>query len=149
MRKIIVGGAAASLVIGTAMAGAAVAGGNGAQKGGLSVVQGSQSNCQAGTSGNGWAILNGPGQPKNIKFINGEVHLVDPTAPNQTFEIYIGSGSGGGSNCMMTPYTLTTNEDGIGNGHISKATGFPAGEYYVALFQGTNEKYASSPVTIN
>ena len=149
MRKIITGGMALALGVSTAVAGGAFAGSNGAQKAGLSSTSGDQSNCQAGSSGNGWAILNGPGQPGTIKFLNGEVHLVDPTAPNQTFQIYIGSGSGGGMNCMMTTDTLTTNDQGIGNGHISNATGFPAGQYYVALFQANNEKYASAPVFVN
>jgi len=149
VRKIITGGIALTLGVSTAVAGGAFAGSNGAQKAGLSTTSGDQSNCNAGTSGQGWAILNGPGQPANIKFLNGEVHLVDPAAAGQTFQIYIGSGSGGGANCMMTMDTLTANAQGIGNGHIDNATGFPAGQYYVALFQGNAEKYASAPVTIN
>ena len=149
MRKVILGGIAVSASLGMVLASGAFAGGNGAQKAGLSATDGDQSNCDAGTAGNGWAILNGPGQPGAIKFLNGEIHLVDSAAPNQTFDIYIGSGSGGGSKCMMTMDTLTTNSQGIGNGHISNAMGFPAGQYYVALFQGTDERYASAPVTVN
>ena len=148
MRKIITGGIAVTLGLSTAVAGGAFAGGNGAQKAGLAPASGSATQCSSGSSGDGWAILNGPGQPGAIKFLNGEVHLVDPSAPNQTFEIYIGSGGGGGG-CTPTMDTLTTNDQGIGNGHISNATGFSAGQYFVALFQGTDEKYASAPVTVN
>jgi hypothetical protein len=148
VRKIIVGGIALAVGLSTALASGAFAGGNGAQKAGLSATSGGQSNCNSGSSGNGWAILNGPGKPGAIKFINGEVHLVDPAAPNQTFDIYIGNGNGGGMDCMMTMDTLTTNAQGIGNGHISNAAGM-GGQHFVALFQGTDEKYASAPVIIN
>lgn len=155
MRKIIIGGIAAATGIAIGLAPFASAGtpeGQGAQKSGLQVASGdAMQNCNQGSGASaGWAILNGPGQPNMIKFINGEVHLVDPSAPSETFDIYLGQTTSNGSMCTMTTDTVSTNAQGIGNGHIDNATGFSAGTYWVVLTQhmSTAEKYASTAVPI-
>ena len=153
LRKIVVGGIAAAMgaTVGLApWASASNPNSNGAQKAGLHVqTQDGSGNCQSGGAGSvGWAIVNGPGQPGAIKFINGEIHLVDPSAPNQTFDIWLGTSSGGNNACTMTMDTLTTNAQGIGNGHLSNVPGM-AGDHFVALYQGATQKYASDQVPIN
>ena len=159
MRKIVIGGIATVLGASVMLATGAFAGSpnnNGAQKATLhNQTQASNGNCQSGGAGDvGWAIVNGPGQPGAIKFINGEVHLVDPTAPNETFQIWLGSNTGNGDMCTMTTDTVTTNAEGIGNGHLSNDAG-TAGMHFVALYTDPMdgsmpmEKYASDEVTIN
>lgn len=149
MRKVITGGIAVTLGVSTALAAGAFAGGNGAQMSGLSPTSDNgPTNCQEndGTNTNGWTILNAPGQPTAVKFLNGEVHLIG-AAPSTTYQIDIAND--GSSSCMPTMDTVKTNANGIGNGHIDIPTG-TAGSYYIALFDSTNmnEQYASGPLTV-
>ena len=153
MRKIVVGGAAAAMGLAVALAPWASAGNpnsNGAQKSTLGIASGDAAqDCDQSAGGNGFAILNGPGQPGMIKFLNGEVHLVGGAdAANQTFDIWIGNDSNG---CVKTGDTVSTNGQGIGNGHIHNALGFPAGTYWVVLTDSmsTAERFASTAVPIN
>jgi hypothetical protein len=140
-------GLAAALVATLALAlTTAIAGtpdGQGAQKSSLGPASGDPSNCQSSSGSNGWAILNSPGRVGAVKFTNGEVHLVGGGA-NQTYDIYLGNGS----TCMMTMSVLTTNGRGIGNGHINVTPGLQGSGNYVALFQGSDERFASGPVNL-
>ena len=150
MRKIVVGGIGLVLGASTVLASGAFAGGNGAQKSTLGAASGNAAqDCDQSSGSNGFAILNGPGKPGNIKFLNGEVHVVGGTdAANQTFDIWIGNDSNG---CVMTTDTVSTNGQGIGNGHIHNAAGFPAGTYWVVLTEhmSTTERFASTAMPIN
>lgn len=152
--------AAGLFALGTAGVGPALAGnasGNGAQKSGLAPGSGSVSDCHSnsdtGKSGpNGWAMLNKTGQPVTgvVSTFQGEVHLI-AGQPNTSYDIYVGKPNGNNSTC--TPVgVLTTNGQGIGNGHIpSGATASYSGSdgtYWVVLSitGNTSEAYASSPV---
>jgi hypothetical protein len=149
VHKIVIGGVTAAFLTSAAFGTAVFAGGNGAQKSDLASASGDMSNCQEndGTGTNGWAILNAPGQPTAVKFLNGEVHLVGGT-PGTTYQIDIGMDTSG--KCMATTDSLTTNTAGIGNGHIDIPTG-TAGSYFIALFDSSNmhEQYASGPLTVS
>ena len=148
LRKIVLGGLGLIAAGSTVLASGALAGGNGAQQatvgdgGGGNVAT---SGCHEGTAGNGWAILNAPGQPGNARFINGEVHLVNATPG--TYMIMLGeSGSG---NCPTAAGSVTVKANGIGNGHIYVSPG-TVGSYFVALIDSAgDEAYASTDVTIN
>jgi hypothetical protein len=146
VRKIIIGGIALTLGLSTAVAGGAFAGGNGAQRSGLSPQSGSMmSNCEAGSGsgGNGFVILNAPGQPGNASKLIGEVSLKNG-APNTTYTVNVSVGS---QNCMPEG-TLTTNGVGNGNAHITDPT-LGTGTFYVVLTVGDSEAFASGPVTVN
>jgi len=149
VRKVVFCGLAASLAVSVTLATGALAGGNGAVKSSLGPGSASTT-CSPSSGSNGWAILNAPGAPGAATFVNGEVHLVDGTPPGTTYVIEIGMSNGmGGSACTPTTDTLTTNGQGIGNGHIDVPM-MTGGTYFVALFDTAgNEQYASSPVTVS
>jgi hypothetical protein len=162
-RRSLVSLAAAGLfALGAAGVGPALAGtaaGNGAQKSGLlaapsgSKLSDCNSQADTGKSGpNGWAMLNKTGEPVAgvMSTFQGEVHLTNATN-DMTYDIYVGKPSG--SNNICTPVgSLTTNGQGIGNGHIPSGTtaSFSGtdGTYWVVLaVRGSaDEAYASSPV---
>ena len=147
MRKIITGGIAVTLGVSTALAAGAFAGGNGAQRSGLSPTAGdsnSQCNPGSGAGTNGFVIVNAPGKPGAARFINGEVSLKRGTA-NSVYTVWIATDS---SNCMAEGM-LMTNGQGNGNHHLNDAA-FKNGTYYVVL-QDSNmqEAFASAPVTVN
>lgn len=147
MRKAILTGLAVTSGLAVAVAGGALAGtssGQGAQMSSMGPASGSMNNCATSSGSNGWSILNDPGKVGAVRFTNGEVHLVGG-APNTTYMIALGSSSGGA--CTLTTDTLTTNGQGIGNGHITVAPAV-TGTAFVALFQGSNEAFASSPVPL-
>lgn len=146
MRKIIVGGMTIALGISVLLAGGASAGGNGAQRSGLSPTSGSStSQCVEGSGAatNGFVMLNAPGQPGNASKLIGEVSLKN-AAPNTTYEVDV---SVGNQNCMPET-TLTTNGVGNGNAHIADPT-LGTGTFYVVLTLMGNEQYASASVTVN
>jgi hypothetical protein len=146
VRKTILGGIAVSATLGMVLASGALAGGNGAQRSGLSPQSGSlTSDCQAGSGsgGNGFVILNAPGQPGNANKLIGEVSLKNGT-PNTTYMVNV---SVGDDNCMPEG-TLTTNGVGNGNAHIADPT-LGTGTFYVVLTEGSSEAFASGPVTVN
>lgn len=147
MRKVIIGAAAVALGATTAIATGASAGGNGAQRSGLSPQAGSQtSQCIEGTGAgtNGFVMLNAPGQPGNASKLIGEVSLKRGT-PNTTYVVNV---SVGNQNCMPEG-TLTTNAVGNGNAHIADPT-LGTGSYYVVLTDPSgNEAYASGLVSVN
>ena len=147
MRKIITGGIVATLAVATAASTGAFAGGNGAQRSGLSPQAGDNSNqCVAGSGAgtNGFVIVNAPGQPGNARFVNGEVSLKNGPA-NSVFSVWLASDS---NNCLPEGM-LATNGQGNGNHHLNDAT-LKNGTYYVVLkdAQG-NEQFASAPVSVN
>jgi len=145
VRKVVFGGLAASLAVSVTFATGALAGGNGAMKSSLGPVSGSTT-CSPSRGSNGWAILNAPGAPGAATFVNGEVHLVG-APPGTTYMIEIGMSSGNA--CTPTMDMLTTNGQGIGNGHIDVPM-MTGGTYFVALFDTAgSEQYASSPVTVS
>ena len=147
MRKTILGGIAVTACLGAVLASGAFAGGNGAQRSGLSPTAGNGSNqCVAGSGAgtNGFVIVNAPGQPGNARFVNGEVSLKNGPA-DTAFTVWIVDGSG---NCLPEG-ALMTNGQGNGNHHLNDAS-LSSGTYYVVLQddQG-NEQFASAPVTAN
>lgn len=144
MRRLIYVGVGAVVALSGAAALAGTPTGQGAQKSGLGPASGSMSNCSTSSGSNGWAMLNDPGKVGSVQFTNGEVHLTGGGA-NQTYMIALGSSSGG--SCMLTSDTLTTNGQGDGNGHIANSPAM-TGTVFVALFQGNNEEFASSPVPL-
>ena len=146
MRKIITGAVAAVLGVSAVVASGAFAGGNGAQRSGLSPQAGdNNSQCVAGSGAgtNGFAIVNAPGQPGNARFVNGEVSLKRGAA-DSAYTVWLATDS---SNCMPAG-VLTTNTVGNGNAHLDNAG--TSGTYYVVLQddQG-NEQFATAPVTAN
>ena len=139
------------LAAGAVPALAGTASGNGAQKANLAAQGGSTtSQCVQGTSGgNGWIMLNKTGNPAvDSAVYQGEVHLVGGAA-STTYTVELAPNDGN-NNCMMVG-TLTTNGAGIGNAHIPvpKKQSVTSGSYYIVLLQGTNEAFASSPVTVS
>ena len=124
----------------------APAGGNGAQRSGLSPQSGDSSGnqCQPGpgTGGNGFVIVNAPGKPGAARFVNGEVSLKNAT-PKTTYMVYLATDS---SHCVPAG-TITTNPQGNGNDHLDGAG--TSGSYYVVIREGMNEVFASAPVTAN
>lgn len=148
MRKVITGGIAVTLAVASAAATGAFAGGNGAQRSGLSPQSGSiTGQCEAGSGngGNGFVILNAPGKPGDANKLLGEVSLKNAT-PNTTYMVAV---SVGDQNCMPEG-TLTTNGVGNGNAHIADTSGLKNGTYYVVLTDASgNEAFASGPVTVN
>lgn len=149
MRKIITGGIAVTAMVSTALATGAFAGGNGAQRSGLSPQTGSMAGgqCQpgSGSGGNGFVILNAPGNPAGpAKKLIGEVSLKSAT-PNTTYMVAVSVGS---NNCMPEG-TLTTNKVGNGNAHVADPT-LGTGTFYVVLTDAMgNEAYASGPVSVS
>ena len=141
------------LAAGAVPALAGTASGNGAQKANLSAQAGSTtSQCVEGTSGgNGWIMLNKTGSPANTAatLYQGEVHLIGG-APTTTYMVELASTS---NNQCMPVGSLTTNGQGIGNGHIPVPTAstqsIASGSYYIVLLQGTSEAFASGPVTVS
>ena len=125
--------------------------GNGAQKSGLSPNTDSDK-CHplSGASTNGWAILNKTGAPAPsvTSAFQGEVHLTGAT-PNTTYMIEVGTVSGSSKSCMVVG-SLTTNGQGIGNGHIPDqmhaATGAPGTYFVVLLDPSSMEAFASGTV---
>lgn len=149
MRKLITGGVAVTLAVATAAATGAFAGGNGAQRSGLSPTSGTSTNqCQPGSGAgtNGFVIFNAPGQPGNASKLIGEVSLKQG-APNATYMVQVASDDGN-NNCMPEG-TLTTNGVGNGNAHIADLT-LGNGSFYVVLIDSsTKEAFASGPVSVN
>lgn len=149
MRKMITGGVAVTLAVATAAATGAFAGGNGAQRSGLSPTSGSTTNqCQPGSGGgsNGFVIINAPGQPGNATKLLGEVSLKS-ASPNTTYMVEVAANDG--NNTCMPEGTLTTNGVGNGNAHIADPT-LGGGSFYVVLTDSSsNEAFASGPVTVN
>ena len=150
MRKTILGGIAVSASLGIVLATGALAGGNGAQRSGLSPQTGNSTTgdqCVAGSGAgtNGFVIVNAPGQPGNARFVNGEVSLKNDSPGNQTYSVWIHDATTG--KCVMNT-VLTTNNQGNGNAHLNYAG--TSGSYYVVLQDsGMNEKYASAEVNAN
>ena len=126
----------------------AFAGGNGAMRSGLSPQSGSiaggQCNQGSGGGGNGFVILNAPGQPGHASKLIGEVSLKNG-APNTTYEVDVSMV--GSQNCMMEAM-LVTNGQGNGNAHIADSS-LGTGSFYVVLTQAGDEKYASGPLHVN
>jgi hypothetical protein len=146
VRKTILGGIAVSASLGMLLASGALAGGNGAQRSGLSPQSGSiTGQCEqgSGSGGNGFVMLNAPGQPGNANKLIGEVSLKNGT-PNTTYMVNV---SVGDDNCMPEG-SLTTNGVGNGNAHIADPT-LGTGTFYVVLTVGDSEAFASGPVTVN
>jgi hypothetical protein len=147
VRKVILGGIAVSASLGMVLASGAVAGGNGAQRSGLSPQSGSSTNqCVEGSGAgtNGFVIINAPGPPANARFINGEVSLKNG-APDTAYMVEIADGSG---NCKPEG-ALTTNGQGNGNSHLNDATLKGGGTFYVVLTDASgNEQFASRSVTV-
>ena len=148
MRKILLGGLGLIAAGSTVLASGAFAGGNGAARSGLTpaVHSGPLDNqCQSsdGTGGNGFVILNAAGKPDAANKLLGEVSLKNAT-PNTMYNVQV---SVGNQNCMDEG-TLTTNGEGNGNAHIADPT-LGSGTFYVVLTLGTQEAYASGPVTIH
>lgn len=146
MRKTILGGIAVTASLGAMLASGAFAGGNGAQVSGLAPQAGNTtSNCQpgSGAGGNGFVIINAPGQPGNARFVNGEVSLKNGPA-DSVFMVEVADSNG---NCTPDG-ALTTNTVGNGNAHIDTAG--TSGSYYVVLVDSSgSEAYASAPVQAN
>jgi len=147
MRKIILGCVAATLGVSTALAAGAFAGGNGAQRSGLSPQSGNNNNqCVAGSGAgtNGFVIINAPGQPGHARFVNGEVSLKRGPA-DSVFSVWIVDSQG---NCMPEG-ALTTNGVGNGNAHLNDAS-LSSGTFYVVLQDHNgHEAFASAPVAAN
>ena len=148
MRKIITGGIAITAGLSTILATGAFAGGNGAQRSGLTVNGGSTTDaCQPGngTGGNGFVILNAPGNPAGpANKLIGEVSLKGGD-PNTSYIVNVASNDG---NDKCTPEgTLTTNGVGNGNAHIVDKT-LGQGTFYVVLQKGSKESFASGPLTV-
>ena len=98
MRKIIVGGIAVAAGAALAMAPWAAAGGNGAERSGLSPTAGSltsQCNAGDGSGPNGFVMLNAPGPPGDANKLLGEVSLKNAT-PDTTYTVNV---SVGNQNC--------------------------------------------------
>jgi len=145
LRKIVVGGIGLALGVSTVLASGAFAGGNGAQRSGLSANAGSStSECEPGdgTGGAGFVIFNAPGKPNDANKLIGEVSLKDG-APNTTYMVKVATDS---QNCMPEG-SLTTNGQGNGNAHIADPT-LGNGTFYLVLTTGTDEAFASGPVTV-
>jgi hypothetical protein len=136
-----------TLGVSIAAAGGAFAGGNGAQKSGLSPTAGdNNSQCNAGTGAgtNGFVIINAPGKPGAARFVNGEVSLKRGT-PNSVYTVWLATDS---NNCMPEGM-LATNGQGNGNHHLNDAA-LKNGTYYVVLQDDQmQEAFASAPVTVN
>ena len=147
MRKVILGGIGVTLAVGMAAAGGALAGGNGAQRSGLSPQAGdNNSQCKPGSGAgtNGFVIVNAPGQPGNARFVNGEVSLKNGT-PNTAYIVNLAGTDG---KCLPEGM-LMTNGQGNGNHHLNDAT-LKNGTYYVVLQDSQmQEQYASAAVTVN
>src|SRR5690242_11212102 len=78
VRVTLVSTAVLALALSTVAATTASAGGNGAQRSGLSPQAGSNDDqCVVGSGAgtNGFAIVNAPGKPGSARFVNGEVSL--------------------------------------------------------------------------
>src|SRR3954447_5054710 len=91
VRKVILGGIAVSAGLGMVLASGAFAGGNGAQRSGLSPQTGqNQNQCVAGDGSgtNGFTIVNAPGKPGDARFVNGEVSL-KRGAPNTVYTVWV------------------------------------------------------------
>src|SRR4051794_3869084 len=137
----------AVLGVSMALASGAFAGGNGAQKSGLSLQAGDNNDqCVEGSGAgtNGFAIVNAPGKPGAARFVNGEVSLKNDSPGNQTYEVYIKDVD---HNTCVPDGMLTTNRQGNGNAHLNTAG--TSGTYYVVLQQMGSEKYATAHVTAN
>ena len=147
MRKMLTGGVAVTLAVAAAAATGAFAGGNGAQRSGLSPQSGSMAmQCKPGSGAgtNGFVMLNAPGQPGNANKLIGEVSLKNAT-PNTTYMVAV---SVGDQNCMPEG-SLTTNGQGNGNAHIADSS-LTNGSFYVVLTDmSSKEVFASAPVTVN
>ena len=146
MRKVILGGIAVSASLGMVLASGAFAGGNGAQRSGLSPQAGDNNNqCVEGSGDgtNGFVLVNAPGKPGAARFVNGEVSLKRGPA-DTVFSVWIVDGSG---NCTPDGM-LTTNTVGNGNAHLNTAG--TSGSYYVVLKDADgNEAFASHSVFAN
>lgn len=147
MRKVITGGIAVTLAVAAATATGAFAGGNGAQRSGLSPQSGSMTGqCEAGSGAgtNGFVMLNAPGKPGNANKLIGEVSLKN-APPNTTYMVAV---SVGDNNCMPEG-SLTTNGQGNGNAHIADPS-LGNGSFYVVLTDAAgNEAFASASVAVN
>ena len=149
MRKIVLGGLGLIAAGSTVLASGAFAGGNGAQRSGLSLQAGNGNDqCVEGSGNgtNGFVLVNAPGKPGQAKFVNGEVSLKNDSPGNQTYTVWIKDVDN--DTCTPLPNALTTNNQGNGNAHIDTAG--TSGTYYVVLVDSSmNEKYASHHVMAN
>src|SRR5206468_8036967 len=131
-----------------ALATGAFAGGNGAQRSGLSPQSKSSTgdNCVAGTGAgtSGFVLVNAPGKPGAARFVNGEVSLKNDSPGNQVYDVFLKDVD---NNMCIPDGMLMTNNQGNGNAHLNSAG--TSGHYYVVLQQGGAEKYASAPVQAN
>lgn len=151
MRKIVVGGVGLALGVSTVLATGAFAGGNGAQRSGLSPQAGNNNDqCVkgSGTSTNGFVMLNAPGKPGDANKLLGEVSLKN--GPGNTSYIVNVAVDDGNDMCVMEGM-LTTNGQGNGNSHIADMSGLKNGSYYVVLQNASNmqEAFASGSLTVN
>jgi len=147
VRTTLVTGTTLALALTTAVAGSALAGGNGAARSGLSPQAGDTTDqCVAGTGAgtNGFVIVNAPGQPGNARFVNGEVSLKNGPA-NAAYTVWLADESG----TCLPEGALTTNGQGNGNAHLNDAS-LSNGTFYVVLRDAAgNEQFASAPVTVS
>ena len=140
-------------VLAAATAGPAFAGtssGNGAQKAALSPASSSSpGSCSQGSGkgSNGFAILNKTGAPvPGTSTVQGEVHVVDPSLRGQTVTASLVDATKNNCPTLVTT-TITLNDEGIGNGHLSGME--PNGSYYVEVSDSSmNEVLASKAVPL-
>ena len=149
MRKIVVGGIGLALGLSTVLATGSFAGGNGAQRSGLSpkTSDDNSDQCQAGSGAgtNGFVLVNAPGKPGAARFVNGEVSLKNDPAGATTYSVWLKDVDN--DMCTMTG-VLTTNAQGNGNSHIDTAG--TSGTFFVVLQDShMKEAFASAPVTAN
>ena len=151
MRKIVVGGIGLALGLSTVLATGSFAGGNGAQRSGLSPQAGSNGDqCVKGSGAgtNGFVMLNAPGKPGDANKLLGEVSLKRGPA-NTTYIVNVAVDDGNDA-CIMQG-SLTTNGQGNGNAHIADTSGLKNGSYYVVLqnAETMQEEFASGNLTVN
>ena len=149
MRKIVIGGVAVGFALGASLATGAFAGGNGADRSGLSPqggdITGGQCQQGSGDGGNGFVILNAPGPPNAAHKLIGEVSLKNAT-PNTQYMVAV---SVEGSNNCMPEGVINTNPQGNGNAHIADDS-LKNGSYYIVITDASgNEVYASGELDVN
>jgi len=151
LRKIVVGGIGIALGVSIVLASGAFAGGNGAQRSGLSPTSGNnQDQCVKGSgeASNGFVMLNAPGKPGDANKLLGEVSLKNGPA-DTTYIVNVAVDDG--NDVCIPQGELTTNGQGNGNAHIADTSGLKNGSYYVVLQNkvGMVEEFASGNLTVN
>lgn len=148
MRVTLVSTAVLALALSTVAATTASAGGNGAQRSGLSPQAGSNDDqCVVGSGAgtNGFAIVNAPGKPGSARFVNGEVSLKRGPA-STTYTVNIAKPGG----TCLPEGVLVTNGQGNGNAHLNDASLKGGGTFYVVLKDASgNEQFATGAVTVS